>query len=74
MALMPTLYPIYLQFPLLFQSLDVSKYEIKCWLVQRLPFKVADFIGLFYFEWHSQYEVGNIDIPVFWRAQNVRRC
>ena len=28
---------------------------------------VTDLIGLFNFEWHGQNEVGNIDIPVFWR-------
>ena len=29
--------------------------------------KGITFIGLFNFEWHSQNEVGNIDILVFWR-------
>ena len=29
-----------------------------------LPFKVADLIGLFNFEWHDQNKVGNIAILV----------
>ena len=32
-----------------------------------LPFKVADFIGLFNFEWHSQNDIGIIGILVLWR-------
>ena len=32
-----------------------------------LLFNVADFIGLFNFEWHGQNEVGNISILVLWR-------
>ena len=36
-------------------------------MVKRLPFKVAVFICLFKFEWHSQNEVGNIGILVLWR-------
>ena len=32
-----------------------------------LPFKVEDFIGLLYFEWHCQIEVGNIGILVLSR-------
>ena len=43
-------------FSSLFVSLDVSKCEIRCQLVKG----VADFIGLFNFEKHSHYKVGNI--------------
>ena len=32
-----------------------------------LPNKVAEFIGLFNFEWHSQNKVGNIGILILWR-------
>ena len=31
-----------------------------------LPFKMANFIGLFNFEWHGQNEVGSIAILVVW--------
>ena len=33
-----------------------------------LPLKVAAFIGLLNFEWHSQNEVGNIGLLVLWRV------
>ena len=36
------------------------------WL-KGLPFKVANFIGLFNFEWHGQNKIGNTAIPVLWR-------
>ena len=39
-----------------------------------LPFKVADFIGLFKFESHNQNEVGNIAILVLWRAREKLYC
>ena len=39
-----------------------------------LPFKVADFIGLFIFEWYSQNKVGNIDIPVLWTDPEKLLC
>ena len=32
-----------------------------------LPFKVADLIGLFSFQWYNQNEVSTIDIWVLWR-------
>ena len=32
-----------------------------------LPFKFADFLRLFNFEWHNQNELGNIGILVLWR-------
>ena len=32
-----------------------------------LLFNVADFIGVFNFEWHCQNGVGNIAIHVLWR-------
>ena len=35
-------------------------------MVKGLPFKIADFIGLFNFEWPGQNEVGNIAILVLW--------
>ena len=41
--------------------------KLDCQLVKGLPFKVADFIGLFNFEWHGQNKVGNIAILVLWR-------
>ena len=31
-----------------------------------LPFKIADFIGLFNFEWLGQNKVGNFAILVLW--------
>ena len=34
---------------------------------KRLSFKVADFIGLFNFEWRGQNKVGNIAIFMLWR-------
>ena len=36
------------------------------WL-KGLPFKIANFIDLFNFEWHGQNKVGNIAILVLWR-------
>ena len=36
-------------------------------MVKGLPPEVADFIGLFEFEWHSENKVGNILIVVLWR-------
>ena len=49
----------------LFDYYDVSKHEIRFEKDTReLHFKVAYFIGLFHFSWHSQNEVGNIDILV----------
>ena len=44
---------------------DFSECEIM--LLKGLPVKVADFIGIFNFEWHGQNEVGNIAILVLWR-------
>ena len=32
-----------------------------------LPFKAADFMVLFNFEWHGENEVGNIVILVLWK-------
>ena len=34
---------------------------------KRITLKVADFIGLFNFEWHGQNKVGNVVILVLWR-------
>ena len=33
-----------------------------------LPFKIADFFGLFNFEWQNQNKVGNAGIFVLWRG------
>ena len=51
---MPTLYLQKLQFSSLFASCDVSNCKIQCQLLEGLPFKYPDFIGLFNFEWHIQ--------------------
>ena len=40
--------------------------------VGRLHLKVADFIGQVHFQWYSENEVGNIDIPVLWRLCLLR--
>ena len=34
-----------------------------------LPFKVADFVVLFNFEWHGENKVGNIVILVLWKGR-----
>ena len=41
----------------LFAPYEVSKRVIKCQLVKRVTFKVADFTGLFNFEWHIKNEL-----------------
>ena len=41
------------------------KIDVSWWM--GLSFKVADFIGLFNFEWHSKNKVGNIGILILWR-------
>ena len=41
--------------------------KLDCQLVKGLSFKVADFIGLFNFEWNGKNKVGNIAILVLWR-------
>ena len=38
------------------------------------PFEVADFIGLYNFEWHNQDEVGNIGILVLQRDREKLYC
>ena len=45
----------------------VSKCEIRCQLINGLPFKVTAFIGLFKFDWQFQNEAGNIAILMLWR-------
>ena len=44
-------------------KLNDSCYGIRGWL----HFKVADFVGLVNFEWHSQNKVGNVGILVLQR-------
>ena len=41
------------------------KQDVSC--QKGLPTKVADFIGLFNFEWHSQNDIGISGILVLWR-------
>ena len=64
-----TLYSFLAEVSSLFVFQDVRKCDIRCQLVNGIPSKVTDFIGLFNFEWHGQNEVGNIAILVLWRER-----